>query len=84
VTTPIAILYCKLEWRESANGRLAPLPESIRFLRNIPPRLCPLLTDCSILQQWLVELSQVRGTALRSTHPRQPAGLDKTEKGRNK
>ena len=56
MTTPIAIFYSKPEWLERANGRLAPLPHGILLVREITARLCPLLTDRSILQRWLFRL----------------------------
>ena len=56
MTTPIAIFYSKPEWLERANGRLAPLPHGILPVREITVRLCPLLTDRSILQRWLFRL----------------------------
>jgi len=39
-------------------GRLAPSLDRIRFFRETAARLSSLLTDVSILQRWLMDLSR--------------------------
>jgi hypothetical protein len=42
----------------TATGRLVPSREDVRFLREASARLWSLLTELSVLQRWLMDLSR--------------------------